>query len=81
MGISIPGGVCVCVCVCVCVFLQIESSGDAIREEHVRRFLLTVFIFIYILSVCTLDSGFVLDTWDKPVNKGDKHSASLEIMF
>ena len=56
MGISIPG------CVCVCVFLQIESSGDAIREEHVRRFLLTVFIFIYILSVCTLDSGFVLDT-------------------
>ena len=59
-----------------------------LEKEHVRRFLLPVFILIYIkikyfilLSICTIDSGLVLDTLDKPVNKADKHSASLEIIF
>lgn len=59
-----------------------------LEKEHVRTFLLPVFILIYIkikyfilLSICTIDSGLVLDTLDKPVNKADKHSASLEIIF
>ena len=29
-------GVCVCVCVCVCVFVQLEVSGECVRQRPGR---------------------------------------------
>lgn len=38
-----------------------------------RRLLLTAFICISILFICTTDSGSVLGSWDTPSNKAGKH--------